>query len=241
MPESHLKPTQDLLIGIGYSRDSSGFSYDFGFFELRGIAVTNHRFEDVILFLGTIITPPSITYIEFEIPDHLETLEQCAALITWHLERSLDRREFIHISRTRWVAIGRLNKLLVPHERTLAEYRDRPSCSAHPDWTKLALRTLAHQLEMEGIEDNEAVIIEFDGKILSFKSADIYIALAGSGDPWKSSYYLPVSTLKKLPKRMKSNGWVGIWKSTLTIAGHDYEGVAEYKEDLEQAVNADGT
>lgn len=240
MNENKTIATWNVLRDFGFAVDSSvmsdampGLSYDFGNFKLSACSCMNLRFADVVLFTGCLASPRSISEVQFEIPQFVESRELCAAWIVWHLDGYADGRIFQPMREVAWLHEGRNYKHLLPwerervnREREQEEYRARPHCTAQRDWLRLALKTLKEYLAKA--EDVEPVEIGFDGKVLSFRLAGNVVVLAAEGSPWPTSFTLPAGKLRPLPKRLMSADIdVSVWRSRLNIDGSRYDGIVE--------------
>jgi len=111
-------------------------SYDFGSFKLRATKMVNLYLREVVSFFGVLRTPNTITPFEFEMPLHVESEEQCAAWIAWHIHHNLPHREKLFLpSRCELLIFGLQHQATLPwererlvREREAAEYRARRSC-----------------------------------------------------------------------------------------------------------------
>lgn len=102
MNEANLIETWDVLIDFGFQPDGDvlsggwpGLSYDFGNFKLNASCVVNMRFAEIVLFTGVLSARRVLADVEFEMPRRVESREQCAAWIVWHLDR--DRASEVHL------------------------------------------------------------------------------------------------------------------------------------------------
>lgn len=212
-----------------YSNLRPGLEYDFGKFTLSAALVMNRHFVDVVHFSGVIASSESIGEVEFEMPLLVESREQCAAWIAWHLAKFHQARVYRRGQFPAWLYQGAQQKHLLPWVRDMEEYRARPQCSAEREWLKLALRSLARYLT--NIEDTELLEVAFDGDVLSFRLPGNQIVLAAKGAPWKSRFSIPAGKLRRLPKRIMSEYVeVSVWRSRLNIGRHSYDGVVEVED-----------
>jgi hypothetical protein len=86
--------TVDVLRQFGFVEDpkvqfsdlAPGHSFDFGNFELTAAFHLNLQFARVASFGGLIVGVNSLSQIDFEVPFLVESVEQCAAWIAWHLD-----------------------------------------------------------------------------------------------------------------------------------------------------------
>lgn len=73
--------------------DGTNVSIDLGCFKLSAARVPNLLLVDVVAFSGVYRSPRAIASIEFELPTRLESMEQGAAWIAWHLQKQLPSYE----------------------------------------------------------------------------------------------------------------------------------------------------
>src|ERR1035441_2250034 len=85
--------TWDVLRDFGFQLDSKvisdqnpGLSFDFGNFKLSASSLMNMRCVDIVLFTGVLTTRRTLREVEFELPQFVESREQCAAFIAWFLD-----------------------------------------------------------------------------------------------------------------------------------------------------------
>jgi hypothetical protein len=126
--------TWEVLLEFGFEPDSSvwsdirpGLSLDFGNFKLTAGAVMNRRFQDVVVFGGTLVTPRTISMVEFEMPRQIESREKCAAWLAWNLDQHADTT-FEPTKAMDWLGIGRANFRLLPWYFDQEAYNARPHC-----------------------------------------------------------------------------------------------------------------
>src|SRR5687768_16801455 len=111
MNEANSIETCDALIDLGFQPndpgDWPGLSYNFGNFKLNASSVLNMRFAEIVLFTGVLSTARTLAEVEFEMPRRVESVEQCAAWIIWHLDSVSEARIFVPKRSVDWVSEGR--------------------------------------------------------------------------------------------------------------------------------------
>jgi len=239
MNEADSIATWEVLHDFGFQPDAEvistpmpGRSFDFGNFKLSASNTFGRWMNEVVRFGGVLSTPRSLAEVGFEMPRQIESHEQCAAWIVWHLDKCSGPEGFIPDNPTPWLALGRANKDLLPweRERILRElkterYRARPHCSASRKWLRLALNTMAEHLEK--MEDEDLVRVGFKDGVLTFHVGAERVVVAAEGDSWRSENVIPVGKLRKLPKRLMNDPVsVGIWEAQLEIDRCRYDGVS---------------
>jgi hypothetical protein len=227
----------DLLPALGFVEDETvisdqmpGLSFDFGNFKLSASRCLNRRFVPVVLLSGVMATKRSIGEVESELPLRFESVKQGMAWLAWCLDNAAGTR-FAPASAPVWLAEGRRHRHLLGWERERAAYAARPHCYVQRDWARVALKTLAEQLE--NIDDDTPVMFRFDGHVLTISCAGRTIAMAAEGQPWTQPHSIRAGALRRLPKRlMREVVEVSVWDSALTIGNWRYSGVfAIEKED----------
>ncbi len=209
-------------------------SYDFGSFKLRATKMVNLYLREVVSFFGVLRTPNTITPFEFEMPLHVESEEQCAAWIAWHIHHNLPHREKLFLpSRCELLIFGLQHQATLPwererlvREREAAEYRARPSCIVDRALIKLGLKTLAKYIETASATDR--IEIRFDGQTLLFQINGKKVILQAEGSAWEAGYALPAGQLTAMPKRLLSEAVdVSIWRKRLQIDRSRYDEIVE--------------
>jgi hypothetical protein len=176
--------------------------------------------QQIVLFSGVIATPRTISEVHFELPQKVESVKLCAALIAWNLDQFSEFRNIHHID---WLEDGRRNKTLLPWVKDLAAWNACPKCIVDRAWLRLALNKLAEHLSDLPDEDN--VIFSFDGLVFSVRCDGGLIAVAAKGSPWTVSFNVRVGALRQLPKRlMQERIEVSLWESHISIGSQTYPG-----------------
>lgn len=235
-----LVKTWDALRSLGFEPDATAMSdppgalvLDFGNFRLQAIHCMSPRFAQIVMLSGVLRTPRTLAEVHCEMPQALESREQCAAWVTWCLDDHADG-EFKPARATPWLAEGRALRRLLPWERRLAvirkrqaEYLARPQCVALRKWARPAVRTLQGWIEKASMA--AVVTFAFDGEVLTIRFGDEMIAVPAKGDAWPTRYAIPSNALRQLPDRfMKEQVHFGVFRGVLTIDRIGYPGaVAE--------------
>jgi hypothetical protein len=227
------------LQSLGFEPEDDYFgcpatSYDFGSFKLRAVRMMNLQMREVVSFSGIVSTPRTICSIEFDMPLQVESCEQCAAWIAWHLYENLPRNDkVIPRSKTHLIVFGLQHKVLLPwerarllREREAEEYNLRPSCVVDRGLIKLGLKTLAKYIEP--CANSDRITIWFDGQILLFEINEKRVILQAEGPVWQFHYAIPAGQLRIMPKRLLSEAVdVSIWRNRLQIERSWYDGIVE--------------
>jgi len=230
MSESSTFATWDLLQDLGFQKDtgyrtdiSPTLYFDFGNFRLFASCVTNMRFREVISFGGLIQGGSVIAQVEFEMPIQVESREQCAAWIIWHLDQG---GHISHLRQINWVEEGRKNQKLLPWYFDREAYEARPHCLVQRDWLRLALKTLSDYIG--SVSDDMPIYFRFDGKILSIECGEKLVVLPGDGQAWSHKYSILAKTLRYLPKRLAHNRVeISVLNNSLSIGHYGFLGITE--------------
>jgi len=238
MNEAETIATWDVLKEFGfipdaavYSDDGPGLSFDFSNFKLSASRGLILRFARVVAFSGVLTTKRTATEVSFEMGLRVESREQCAAWIAWHLDRAAGI--FVPTREVGWLIEGRRNKTLLPwvidrarREQEEQAYRTRPWCTVDREWLKVALKSLAEELLEVG--DDSLVTFGFDGRVLSMRCIGREMVVGAEGDPWPASYTLPAGKLRNLPKRLlRRQVDISVWEGTLQIDRCRYDGITD--------------
>lgn len=240
MDEMDSITTMDALRLFGFLPDSDvmsdgcpGMSYDLGGFKLTAGQFLNLQLREVVSFGGMYRTNNSLGMIEFDMPRRVESYEQCAAWIAWHLHRQLPRREkAISRRKSDWLIFGLQHQDTLPWVKQKAAYAARPHCSVRREWIRLALKTLVKHLA--AVSGDAQVEFSFGGAVLSIRCADTnVISLAAEGLPWPDRYMAFAERFREPPGRfMRDTVELSIWEDRLTIGGRRYGPVMKDSESV---------
>lgn len=160
-------------------------------------------------------------------PLQVESVEQCAAWVVWHLKNNLpsNAKIFPHTP-SYLLLLGLQHQATLPWVRRLAEYESRPKCMVKRDWLRLALKEL--NTALVEVDDADDVQFHFDGSVLHMYCPNNRIICPASGDAWQKQYVIAAQNLRNLPKRlMKETLCIDIRESSLGIDRHRYPNIRE--------------
>jgi hypothetical protein len=201
---------------VKYSDLAPGQSYDFGGFKLTASFHCNLYLRESVSFGGLIVGRNSISQIEFEMPFFVESVEQCAAWIAWHL----DHQGASH-ARAPWLEMGRQHLDTLPWVREAATYAARPQCVVDREWMRLALKKLKRVVAAGDTEN--LVSFGFDGAVLVIECGKEVIRVPAEGDAWPDSVIITVAEQRALPSRLsREKISVSVFKGKLTIGNRVY-------------------
>ena len=211
--------TRDVLSELGFKENcdpryaglNPAYQYDFGNLELTAFESHNRYFRPVFWFSGVAWGHNSLRDIDFEMPLEVDSFEQGVAWIAYVLGR-----KFCPKKPALWLEQGQEWADTLPWVRRLKQYEARPCCSVDREWFRVAGKKLR---ERAGSADaNEMASFEFDGDVLRIKTSSALLAMPAQGVAWDRAYYLPLSKLDFLPKRiMRYTVQVSVWEGRLSI------------------------
>ena len=229
---THLIDTWDTIQTLGFEPDASviseggsGLSCDLGRFRISAGRMTNFFLRQIVQFSAVYRTPRSIGSIDFEMPIQVESLEQCAAWIAWHLNQQLPRQEkLLSTTKASFLLIGLQHQDTLPWVRERAAYAACPKCTVERSWMRVALNALKSKLNVEHADGD--VAISFDGQVLAFSGPGWVVPVPAEGAPWPSRYQIPTENFSKFPSRLMSEQiHISVWKEHLTLGNRRYTGV----------------
>lgn len=232
MSEAKSLRTYEALTEMGFRPDASvlsegveGLSFDFGNFKLLASFVTNLSAQPIVLFTGVISTPRTLVEIHFEMPQHVDSVRQCAAWVAWNLDQIAQGDEDLIARVPEWLEDGREGRGILPWVREMVEYEARPQCSVERGWLRFALNTLS---DIVALADRDAEVrFAFDGSVLSIRCATQLVPMPAEGVQWEHSYTIPAGRLRRLPKRFtRAQLEVSVYNEMLHIGRRAYKGVA---------------
>jgi len=223
--------TWAVLSELGFNPDDSvmsdiqpGLSFDFGNLKLTASAVLSSSFQQVVLFVGTLASARTMTFVEFEMPRQIESHEACAAWLAWkldqHAEGFFQPRNIVN-----WLKMGRENRRLLPWVLDKEAYDSRPHCIADKELARPMLKHLAKLAEQ--MPPEEKVWFSFDGEVLKIRVGKDLLAVAARGELWTSQYGLDADQLTKPLRRMiGANVCFEYWEDEFAIGNCRLSGVS---------------
>ncbi|WP_429109675.1 hypothetical protein [Aeromonas media] len=214
-----------------YSEQVMGLSYDFGRFQITAGRIMNLSMREVWNFSGVVGNSNFISCMNFEMPLQVESVEQCAAWVVWHLKQHIPSRAKIFPRTLSYLLLlGLEHQATLPWVRDLAAYKAayevRPKCMVKRDWLRLALKEL--KTALVEVNDTDDVQFHFDGSVLYMYCPNERIVCPASGDAWQKQYVIAARNLRNLPKSlMQETLCIDIWESKLGIARHCYPDIRE--------------
>lgn len=221
--------TWDALLRLGFLQTDDFFGspaviFDFGNFKLKATRITNLYLKEVVSFNGLVSTARTITSIEFEMPLQVDSKEQCAAWIAWHLNKSLlSREKLIQHSEAELLIIGLQNQGTLPWVQEKEAYRVRPQCSVERGWLRQALKAI--KVNVSDAAPDSKITISFDGRVLSFLGRNWITPIPALGESWGEEYEIAVSDFYFPARLMQETIHISIWKQCLTLGNRLYRGV----------------
>lgn len=225
--------TWDVLLTLGFQPDPSvisegraGLSKDVGGWKLTAGLMSNLQLKPVVVFGGVVMTARSACRIEFEMPTTVESMEQCAAWIAWHLMEQLPKNDrVISPKKAAFVVLGLAHQSTLPWVQDLNAYKARPTCTVGRAWLRQAFRQLS--VDAADAEPDSACLIAFDGNVLTFCTSVGLVPVPGRGEKWPCRYSLAIANLSRLPARLKGEHvQISVWKNRLHIGNRVYECLA---------------
>ena len=229
-----LVETWEALLELGFKPDPMvrservvGLSYDFGGFQVGVGRMMNLQMREVLNFSGIVSTTRSLASIEFEMPLQIESIEQCAAWVTWHLQKHLPVLDSnLSGQQSRLISLGLEHQATLPWIRRQAAYAARPRCTAKREWFRLAMKELKEALL--DAADADDVLFYFDGVVLHLRCKHLNIACPATGSAWPNRYAIAAQSLRNLPKRlMCETSSIDVWDGRLHIDRYAFAGVRE--------------
>ena len=205
-------------------RMSPCLRYDFERFTVEAIEAHNLFGTPFVQLSGYVIGKHIMAQIDHQLPFMVESREQGIAWLSYCIEKSVgDYFEREGGKVPPWIEEGRRHKTLLPWERDMAAYNQRPHCSVRHDWAKLALKSLREELEATG--DPKGVLFSFNGEVLAIRSCQKLVAAApADGKRWQHSYVIAAFTFRGIPQRLRKGPIeFSIWQDALIIGDYRFE------------------
>lgn len=215
-----------------FPNDGSAMSIYLGGLKLSAARLPNLLLVDVVAFSGVYRSPRTIASIEFELPTRLESIEQGAAWIAWHLQKQLPSQEKSPPFQEPFLLLGLSHLDTLPWVQRAARYEKRHLCSVKRSWLRQALRQLGINLELATTDD--AVTVAFDGRVLTFSNGDWVVPVPAKGRPWESDFQLPATSLTALPARLNDEDvLISVWEDGLCIGRRLFTGALPVDKDVQ--------
>lgn len=204
-----------VLATLGFKpsgNDLGHLLFDFGNLILQALPCTNEYGAPGVLFSGLYQNSRSLREISFEMPDRVESALQVQAWIAYGIGR-----EFQPHRACPWLLEGVMAQELLPWEREMHAYRNRPMVLVPRKWMRLAAQDIREAADLA--PEGQECVIEFDGRLLSFDLGGRVIPLLADGDrPWEHSFVLRLRRLSVLPRRwMMDPVPIEVWKERIRI------------------------
>lgn len=196
----------------------SQLTYDFGNLELRALPCTNEYLRPAVLFSGIYRTPQSIRQISFEMPEKVESALQVQAWIAHGVGDG-----FKPGLPCTWFEEGCRSKDLLPWERHMRAYEDRPLVWVPRTWMRLAAEELRQAAE--GSPEGQVCTVRFDGRTFEFDLGRRVIPLPAEGKrPWEHVFPIRLKRLSSLPRRwMMDPIPVDVWEEKIRFGRISFE------------------
>lgn len=200
-------------LGFKPSGDWLGhLDFDFGNVVLQALPCTNEYLQQVVHFSGLYRTQNSLHQISFEMPEKVESALQVKAWIAYGIGGRF--RPGIPCP---WYEEGLASQDVLPWEREMRAYKDRPLVWVRRAWMRLAAADLREAAE--AAPEGQLCTIDYDGRILAFDIGRRLIPLPAEGKkPWEHSFQIRLRRLRALPKRWMTDPVpCEIWKERISF------------------------
>lgn len=204
-----------LLESLGFKKTGNpvgDFTIDFGNLVLSAVPCTDEYFRPVVAFSGVYRDARTLREIAFNIPDKVESAPQVKAWIACGIG------EWFHPAMPfDWLEEGRQMRELLPWEREMRAYRDRPQISVQRAWFRLATKDLRDAAER--CDETAVCRFMFDGRILTIEFDGRLIPLPASGNkPWEHQASIPLKRLTNMPRRwMTDPVCISLWQDQIFL------------------------
>lgn len=215
-------PTLCSLLDLGFelTPDNMGMpciSYKFSNINLEARHVVNRFFQKTVMLTGILKTPNSMTLVQTEIPDDLETPIAAAAWLSY----SLSSHEHDLGPLPNWMIEGKNCWDLIPFVREMNEYRDRPRCEIERDYARVLREKLRNELLKSS--ENFPVLFMFDGRVLRIQTPQNTLDVIATGNEWPDAYAVMMGSQTKLPSRfMSPQVELSFYKDRFTFGSYQY-------------------
>jgi len=216
-------PTRDALREAGFKQNNTHIwtLCDTEKLFVKASEETGRRYCPIIRVFGFVATRARMAEVDEEIPEMSDSREQALAYLRHALEPILSIVFPEGKSEPTWLTVGLLNRDLLPWEQRIAALKKLPSCHVSRDWARLALRTLAAQIDLEQVATS--VTFKFDGEILIIRCGSNVVVAPATGKPWDGEVGVALTVLNQLPKRlMRSEVTFSASEDSFTIGSWRY-------------------
>ena len=173
--------------------------YPFADFDLFCSHTMNRYMGMAVRVHGVIYTGRTLSEIDSEIPDHLESPLQAAAWVSYVLESYKGELGPL----PDWFVKGEENWDVIPFVRDQREYEARPRCLITREDARPIRRSLVEGLAR--LDGETEMTVRFDGHALNIVLCDHFYGAIAFGDSWPYSYQVTVSPSTRLPARFRSS------------------------------------
>lgn len=206
-------------LGFSPSGDWLGhLSYDFGNLVLEALPCTNEYLCPIVQFSGHHWTPSRFHEISFSMPEKVESALQVQAWIVYGIGEWFRPR-----TPCPWFEEGSRAKDLLPWERHLRAYMDRPLVWVPRPWMRLAADALREAAD--SAPERQVCTVGFDGRALEFDLGRRVIPLPAEGKrPWEHVFSIRLKRLSSLPRRwMMDPVPVEVWEEKIRFGRISFE------------------
>lgn len=197
-PPLPIVSVEAVLTSLGFRPSGDGLGhlvFDFGNLVLQALPCTNEYLRQVVLFTGIYRTINSLQEITFEIPEKVESAQQVKAWIAYGIGGKFKPRVPCP-----WYEEGMASQDVLPWEREMRAYKDRPLVWVPRAWMRLAAADLREAAEFA--PRGQICTIAYDGRTLEFDLGRRVIPLPAVGmKPWEHSFKIRLRRLRALPNR----------------------------------------
>lgn len=199
--------TIDALQGLGFVSCNNPipgtYSFDFGNFKLDALKdFSEQHFDEMVGFTANLASTRTLSFLFFEIPTTVESLDLLKALLAYYIDRHA-KRELQPAVVPNWLIEGRMLQHLLPWERDKKAYEARPRCQLGRKWARLLLDSL--RLPLAQADDNALVEFTFNGTIFAIRCGEHVFAAVAQGKIWDCEYAVTAKNMRNIPRRLMAD------------------------------------